>query len=51
MVTWCSKAGKGEILTEHNCGIKFEMAAKILYQERYVTIWSGSPYSSTDTAN
>lgn len=32
-------------------GIKFEMAAKILYQERMVTIWSGSPYSGTDTAN
>ena len=32
-------------------GIKFCMAAKILYQERYVTIWSGSPYSGTDTAN
>lgn len=32
-------------------GIKFEMAAKILYQERMVTIWSGSPYSSTATPN
>ena len=32
-------------------GIKFLMAAKILYQERYVTIWSGSPYSGTDSAN
>ena len=32
-------------------GIKFCMAAKILYQERFVTIWSGSPYSGTDTAN
>ena len=32
-------------------GIKFEMAAKILYQERMVTIWSGSPYSGTATAN
>ncbi len=32
-------------------GIKFEMAAKILYQERMVTIWSGSAYSGTDSAN
>ena len=32
-------------------GTKFEMAAKILYQERMVAVWSGSPYSSTDTAN
>ena len=32
-------------------GVKFEMAAKILYQERMVTIWSGSSYSSTETDN
>lgn len=32
-------------------GIKFEMAAKILYQERMVTIWSGSPYSGSASAN
>ena len=32
-------------------GTKFEMAAKILYQERMCTVWSGSPYSSTDTEN
>jgi len=32
-------------------GIKFEMAAKILYQERMVTIWSGSAYSGSDSAN
>ena len=32
-------------------GTKFEMAAKILYQERMVTVWSGSPYSATDSAN
>ena len=33
------------------CGAKGEHAAKILYQERMVAVWSGSPYSSTDTAN
>lgn len=32
-------------------GTKFEMGAKILYQERMVTVWSGSSYSSTETAN
>ena len=32
-------------------GTKFEMAAKILYQERMCTVWSGSPYSATDSAN
>ena len=32
-------------------GTKFEMAAKILYQERMVTVWSGSSYSGTETAN
>lgn len=32
-------------------GTKFEVAAKILYQERMVTVWSGSSYSGTDTAN
>lgn len=32
-------------------GTKFEIAAKILYQERMVAVWSGSSYSSTDAAN
>lgn len=32
-------------------GAKAEHAAKILYQERMVAVWSGSPYSSTDSAN
>ena len=32
-------------------GTKAEFAAKILYPERIVTIWSGSSYSSTDSAN
>jgi len=32
-------------------GTKFETAAKILYQERMVTVWSGSSYSGTDTEN
>jgi N4-gp56 family major capsid protein len=32
-------------------GCKFEMAAKILYQERMVTIWSGSSYSSVESQN
>jgi hypothetical protein len=32
-------------------GCKFEMAAKILYQERMVTIWSGSSYSATEAQN
>ncbi len=32
-------------------GAKFEMACKILYQERMVAVWSGSSYSSTDSAN
>ena len=32
-------------------GCKFEMAAKILYQERMVTVWSGSSYSATEEQN
>ena len=32
-------------------GVKFEMAAKILYQERMVTVWSGSSYSAVEEAN
>lgn len=32
-------------------GTKFEVAAKILYQERMCTVWSGSSYSGTDTEN
>ena len=32
-------------------GVKFEMAAKILYQERMCTIWSGSSYSATESDN
>ena len=33
------------------CGVKFEACAKILYQERMVTIWHGSSYSGTETDN
>lgn len=32
-------------------GCKFEMACRVLFPERYVTIWSGSPFSATDVAN
>lgn len=32
-------------------GTKFETACRILYPERMVTVWSGSPYSGTDVAN
>ena len=32
-------------------GTKFEVAAKILYQERICTVWSGSSYSATDSEN
>ena len=32
-------------------GTKFEMAAKILYQERMVTVWSGSSYSNVEETN
>lgn len=32
-------------------GCKFEMAAKILYQERMVTVWCGSSYSSVESQN
>jgi len=32
-------------------GAKASTCAKILYQERMVAVWSGSPYSGTDTAN
>ena len=32
-------------------GTKFEVAGKILYQERMVAVWSGSPWSTTDAAN
>ena len=30
---------------------EFEVAAKILYQERICTVWSGSTYSGTDSEN
>ena len=45
-----SRAG-GPLEQFSTIGTKFEMAAKILYQERMCTVWSGSPYSGTDTAN
>lgn len=32
-------------------GCKVETAAKILYQERMVTVWCGSSYSATETQN
>ena len=32
-------------------GAKMEVAAKILYQERMVAVWSGSSWSSSDSAN
>ena len=32
-------------------GTKFECAAKILYQERMCTVWSGSSYSGSDSEN
>jgi len=32
-------------------GTKAETACKILYQERMVTVWSGSSYSATETTN
>lgn len=32
-------------------GCKFEMAAKILYQERMVAVWTGSSYSDTEESN
>ena len=32
-------------------GVWFEMACKILYQERMITIWSGSSYSSVEEDN
>jgi len=32
-------------------GTKFSMAAKILYQERMVTLWSGSSYSDVEETN
>lgn len=32
-------------------GVKFEMACKILYQERMLTIWSGSSYSAVEEDN
>ena len=32
-------------------GTKFEIGAKILYQERMCTVWSGSSYSGTDSEN
>lgn len=33
------------------CGVKFEMGARILYQERMLTIWHGSSYSATEEQN
>ena len=32
-------------------GTKFEIAAKILYPERMCTVWHGTSYSGTDSAN
>lgn len=32
-------------------GVKFEMGARILYQERMLTIWHGSSYSATEEQN
>jgi len=32
-------------------GVKFEFGAKILYQERMLTIWHGSSYSGTEEQN
>ena len=32
-------------------GVKFEMGARILYQERMITIWHGSSYSATEDQN
>ena len=32
-------------------GVKFETGAKILYQERMVTVWSGSSYSAVEETN
>ena len=47
-----SKAQAGGPLNQFSTiGTKFEIAAKILYQERMVTVWSGSSYSGTDSAN
>ena len=33
------------------CGVKFQLGARILYQERMLTIWHGSSYSATETQN
>ena len=47
-----SKAQAGGPLNQFSTiGTKFEVAAKILYQERMCTVWSGSSYSSTDSEN
>ena len=32
-------------------GVKFEMGARILYQERMITVWHGSSYSATEDQN
>lgn len=32
-------------------GVKFEMGARILYQERMITVWHGSSYSATEAQN
>ena len=32
-------------------GVKFEMGARILYQERMITVWHGSSYSATEEQN
>ena len=32
-------------------GVKFQMGARILYQERMITIWHGSSYSATEAQN
>ena len=33
------------------CGVKFSFGARILYQERMLTVWHGSSYSATEDQN
>ena len=44
------RAAGGPLEQFSTVGVKGETAAKILYQERLLTVWSGSYYSSTDSA-
>lgn len=51
MIIKSEKEAGGPLNQFGTVGVKFEMACKILYQERMLTIWSGSSYSDVEEDN